>query len=66
MKNIYRSTSKIAFDIKFDIAFYITIYDDKHILDRCRNEIWDPVEDGSISTWTPIRKIYRNNNIQLK
>jgi hypothetical protein len=66
MNNIYTSTSKIVFNIKFDIAFCITMYDDKHIFDHCCEEIWDPVEDGSNNTWTPIRRIYRNNNIQLK
>jgi hypothetical protein len=66
MKNISKCSAKITCDIKFDIAFYTTIYDDKHIFDRCCREIWDPVEDGSFSTWAPIRRIYRNNNIQLK
>ena len=63
MKNIYTSTAKITFDIKFDIAFCITMYDDKHIFDRCCREIWDPVEDGSFSIWMPIRRSYKNNSI---
>jgi hypothetical protein len=63
MKNICKPSAKITFEIKFDVAFCIIMHDDKHIFDRCRKEIWDPVEDGFLGILTPMRRIYRNNNI---